>query len=176
MNYKGHLAINTAVLGGVYFLTRDYVEMPDQINFAAGYVFASFFLSPDLDLFYSTATKNWKFLRILWWPYSKLMKHRGLSHSLFLATITKLLYMSFVALSIYMGIIMLALYIDNGEMVYSGQHMLEGVRAFVYTGFELFKEHWVHLRYILLGVWVSDIAHILIGDRITSALKIILKP
>ena len=158
MNYKGHLAINTAVLGGVYFLTRDYVEMPDQINFAAGYIFASFFLSPDLDLFYSTATKNWKFLRILWWPYSKLMKHRGLSHSLFLATITKLLYMSFVALSIYMGIIMLALYIDNGEMVYSGQHMLEGVRAFVYTGFELFKEHWVHLRYILLGVWVSDIA------------------
>ena len=71
---------------------------------------------------------------------------------------------------------MLALYIDHGELVYSGQHMLEGVRTFVYTGFMLFKEHWIHLRYIFLGVWVSDIAHILIGDRITSALKIILKP
>lgn len=176
MNYKGHLALNTAVLGGLYFFAKDYVETSNQIDFAAGYVFASFFLSPDLDLFYSTATKNWKFLRILWWPYSKMMKHRGLSHSLFLSTITKLLYMSFVALSIYIASIMLALYLDNGELIYSGQHLFQGVRSFVFLSFKLFEEHWVHLRYVLLGVWVSDIAHILIGDRITSALKIILKP
>lgn len=176
MNYKGHLAINTAVLGGVYFLAKDYVDTDAQILFVAGYAFASFFLSPDLDLFYSTATKNWKFLRLLWWPYSKIMKHRGLSHSLFLSTITKLVYISFMTLSLYLATIMIGLYLEQGEIIHSGVHVLEGVNTFIAVSMKLFKGHWVHLRYVLLGMWVSDIAHILIGDRITSAFKIIFKP
>ena len=46
------------MFGGVYFLAKDYVDIDVRISFIAGYVFASFFLSPDLDLFYPTCDKK----------------------------------------------------------------------------------------------------------------------
>ena len=176
MNYKGHLALNTAVLGGIYVVAQEHFPLADQLSFAGGFAFASIFLSPDLDLFYSTASKNWSFLRILWWPYSKLMKHRGLSHSLLLATISKLLYMSLMVISLYLASIMLILYIGEEDLLSSGIHLWKDGRKFLMISFSLAQEYWTFLRYVLLGMWVADIAHILIGDRITSALKIILKP
>lgn len=47
--------------------------------FSLSYLFATFFLSPDLDI-ESSSHKAWGILKILWWPYKKFMKHRGWSH------------------------------------------------------------------------------------------------
>ena len=39
-----------------------------QMIFAGAFLVSTFFLSPDLDLFHSAPNRNWKFLRIVWWP------------------------------------------------------------------------------------------------------------
>ena len=170
MNYKGHLALNATVLCGLHYFGVKYeIAEKDQLLFAGGYIFSTFFLSPDLDLFYSTASKNWKILRVLWWPYSKLMKHRGLSHSLFLSTLSKLSYMTIVVLAIYLLALIGLVYVAEGEIIFNSGYILLDLKSLIQTSFSLFIKHWPLIRYVLLGVWVSDLVHILLGDRITSA-------
>lgn len=58
-------------------------------------------LSPDLDTV-SRPTRRWGPLRLLWWPYRRLLRHRSLlSHSPLLGTAVRLLYLAslLVALS-----------------------------------------------------------------------------
>jgi uncharacterized metal-binding protein len=65
---------------------------------AAGLAFlvGGLWLSPDLDTL-SNATRRWGPLRCLWWPYRRLLPHRSpLSHSPFLGTVGRLLYMGVV--------------------------------------------------------------------------------
>lgn len=67
------------------------------IWFAGAYVGASLFLSPDLDLVRSDASRRWRAARYLWFPYAVLFRHRGVSHSLVLGPLTRLLYLGAVA-------------------------------------------------------------------------------
>ncbi|MFH1609432.1 MAG: DUF2227 family putative metal-binding protein [Candidatus Bipolaricaulota bacterium] len=64
--------------------------------FAGAYVGASLFLSPDLDLARSDASRRWRAARYLWLPYAALFRHRGISHSPVLGPLTRLLYLSVV--------------------------------------------------------------------------------
>lgn len=51
-------------------------------------------LSPDLDT-RSNATRRWGPLRLLWWPYRRLLSHRSLvSHTPLLGTAGRLLYLA----------------------------------------------------------------------------------
>ncbi len=50
--------------------------------FLSAYLFSSLFLSPDLDLHNSRATKRWGIARIFWLPYSWVFRHRAVSHHL----------------------------------------------------------------------------------------------
>ena len=74
------------VLVGFYYITREgiapvsnYLDIYTILSFSMAYIFATLFLSPDLDIS-SKPYKRWGVLRILWWPYKELFKHRGLSH------------------------------------------------------------------------------------------------
>ena len=54
-------------------------------------------LSPDLDT-RSNPTRRWGPLRLLWWPYRRLLSHRSLvSHSPLLGTAGRLLYLAALA-------------------------------------------------------------------------------
>ena len=87
---KTHEIINAAVLLVVlsfisYIMWEEnsiaikYLDNYVILAFSLSYMFATFFLSPDLDI-NSTPYKRWKMLRILWWPYKVVFKHRGFSH------------------------------------------------------------------------------------------------
>ncbi|MDK2830862.1 MAG: hypothetical protein PWQ75_614 [Methanolobus sp.] len=87
---KTHDAINAAVLTivliGFYYAFREginpvvtYLDNYTIAAFSIAYIFATLFLSPDLDIS-SKPYKRWGVLRVLWWPYKELFKHRGLSH------------------------------------------------------------------------------------------------
>ncbi|WP_094228754.1 metal-binding protein [Methanolobus psychrotolerans] len=86
---KTHDLINATVLiivlSGLYYLGKErtidlsYLNMPIILAFSTAYLFATFFLSPDLDI-NSKPYKRWGILRIIWWPYKVVFKHRGLSH------------------------------------------------------------------------------------------------
>lgn len=55
-------------------------------------LFGGLFLSPDLDTI-SRPYRRWGILGLNpWYPYRKMMKHRGVSHAVILGTGTRLLY------------------------------------------------------------------------------------
>jgi len=99
---KTHEVINitvlAAILAGIFYLRAwqetimipGYLDTYTIIAFSCSYLFATFFLSPDLDT-KSRPYKRWKMLRILWWPYRVIFKHRGVSHNMILGPITILL-------------------------------------------------------------------------------------
>jgi len=63
---------------------------------AAGgaFLLGGLLLSPDLDT-HSNPTHRWGPLRLLWWPYRRLLRHRSLlSHSPLLGTAGRLSYMA----------------------------------------------------------------------------------
>jgi len=63
---------------------------------AAGLAFliGGLWLSPDLDT-RSNPSRRWGPLRLLWWPYRQLLRHRSLlSHSPFLGSAGRLLYLA----------------------------------------------------------------------------------
>jgi len=62
----------------------------------AAYLFSGFWLSDDLDT-RSLCYRRWGALRILWWPYRKLVPHRSwLSHGLGVGPLLRVAYFAFV--------------------------------------------------------------------------------
>jgi uncharacterized metal-binding protein len=59
----------------------------------AGVAIATLILSPDMDLFNSRSMDDWGLLRIFWWPYAKLVKHRDAMHIPLLGTTVRWAYM-----------------------------------------------------------------------------------
>ncbi|MBN1859312.1 metal-binding protein [Candidatus Bipolaricaulota bacterium] len=71
-------------------------------SFLGGYLFSSFFLSPDLDLQASRPMRRWGPLRVLWAPYAAAFRHRRLSHHPLLGPTTRLAYLgAWIALIIW---------------------------------------------------------------------------
>lgn len=83
-----NIAVLIVVLAVLSYLTMwnvnemavKYLDIYTIAVFSLSYLFATFFLSPDLDI-ESKPYKRWKMFRILWWPYKVIFKHRGLSHN-----------------------------------------------------------------------------------------------
>lgn len=104
---KTHELINitvlAATLAGLYYVsTRQetamvigYLNTYTILAFSISYLFATFFLSPDLDT-KSRPYKRWKILRILWWPYRIIFKHRGFSHNIIVGPLTILLNLALI--------------------------------------------------------------------------------
>jgi uncharacterized metal-binding protein len=68
---------------------------------AAGcFLLGGLLLSPDLDT-RSNATRRWGPLRLLWWPYRRLLSHRSLvSHTPLIGSAGRLLYLALLVLSL----------------------------------------------------------------------------
>jgi len=93
---KTHEIINLLFLpGAVYYLNPVSFE-----GFISGYIVGTFFLSPDNDIFHSKPNKRWGFLKIIWYPYSKIFSHRGLSHIPVIGTVLKILYLAVISVFI----------------------------------------------------------------------------
>ncbi len=99
--HKTHLAAELACLplclGAGYGLGLREELLPLGLGYLAG----SLFLSPDLDLYHSRPARRWRLFRALWWPYTRLFRHRGLSHHPLLGPLTRLLYLSLWALGVW---------------------------------------------------------------------------
>lgn len=96
---RTHELINLAVLPPIVY----YLSPNDLVSFLGGYFVGTFLLSPDNDIYHSKPNKRWKILRFIWIPYTKIFKHRGISHIPIYGIITKMLYL--------IGIVLIALFI-----------------------------------------------------------------
>ncbi len=108
---KTHLRIELFLLPiwvVLIFVAQHYqliaLSWREMVIFAGAYLFSSLLLSPDLDLRQNQSRRRWGVLGFLWIPYTKIFKHRGVSHSLLLGTLTRLGYLGLIALLIALGL------------------------------------------------------------------------
>jgi uncharacterized metal-binding protein len=88
-----HTTANGAVLvGTTAVMWLQGWSIPDIAAVDAGIAISSLILSPDMDLFTSKSMDDWGILRIFWWPYSKIVKHRDRLHVPLLGTLVRWLY------------------------------------------------------------------------------------
>lgn len=119
--------------------------------FAGAYLFSSLLLSPDLDLRHNRSRRRWGLLGFIWIPYTKIFKHRGVSHSLLFGTLTRLGYLGLLAALIAFGLSYLNVWAIP----------LEALPAFP-IDLKL-------LGILIAGLWVPNVIHTL-TDHIHSAL------
>jgi uncharacterized metal-binding protein len=107
-SYKTHVNFNLFIalpiaMVGIY---HTYIPTkPFLITFASAFVYSTCFMNPDLDLIHQI--KLFSLRGVLTIPfrfYSKVFKHRGLSHSLLFGTATRLAWLAGVSLLLFYGV------------------------------------------------------------------------
>jgi uncharacterized metal-binding protein len=94
---KAHLRIELLVLCllgalGAYLILEGWITWSTMAIFSASYVGSMLLLSPDLDLVGSRPFRRWGPLRVLWWPYAVVFRHRRLSHHWLFGPLTRVCY------------------------------------------------------------------------------------
>jgi uncharacterized metal-binding protein len=142
------------------FLTTWLSENVDEdvlknsmILFLGAYVFSTFMLSPDLDLKKNRSKLNWGFLRWIWWPYSKVMKHRGISHSILFGVLTRVFYVY----TVYLIVLFLFYFFGDFDM---------DELPFWFVGSDEFE--WEYLISMLVGFYFPSIFHTLLDNLVTK--------
>ncbi len=91
------------VVGGLV-VTRDVVL---TLCSSVAFMFSGLMFGPDLDI-YSLQYKRWGFLRVIWLPYQRLLKHRSFfSHGILIGTMGRIVYLTsvVVVLGVLLGIV-----------------------------------------------------------------------
>lgn len=116
-----HFRVNlvAAVISSVGLIAFQLLSIKDALIFGSSLVFGTVFLSPDLDLLQSRSTSSWGGFRWIWLGYSRLFRHRYLSHVPIVGLGTRLLYL-LVALCIAYFL---------GDLLYSGVLLFEAEGA-----------------------------------------------
>lgn len=160
--FRTHTTVNLVVLGGLGSGGFEVIQAQPFLAAIAGvsFLLATVFLSPDLDLAHSSPTRNWGFLRWIWRPYQMMFKHRGLSHSVFFSSATRVLYLLFLAVGL-----LAAFHWATGDALAATPEallptgLLEGAVA-----------HRWRLAAAGAGIFASDLCHI-VTDRAVSFVK-----
>lgn len=141
--YKTHLRFNLIFALPFFSLALYLLFQPPFkyfITFIGVFIYASYFLTPDLDLAYKNRLFSLKGL--LTFPfifYSLIFRHRGISHLPIIGTLTRLIYLS---LLIFLTIWLLDLKTDSFWTTFA-----------YYKGFFSFG---------FLAIILSDLSHLLL--------------
>lgn len=128
---------------------------------SGGFLFGGLMFGPDLDI-YSRQFKRWGWLRRIWIPYQKSMRHRSvLSHGLLIGTTLRVVYLAswIVGLGL-LGVLLVELLIQEA---WSWQQILYKAKGF---GFEYRFE----LIALFVGLEMGAMLHSL-SDWTNSAYK-----
>ena len=142
-NYRTHSLTNLFLIlpfatWGAYRLFEPAQE--EGATFIGCFIYATLFMSPDVDLAHQNKLFSLKGLLTLPFRlYALLFSHRGLSHMPIVGTLTRLIYLSVLSLIIYV-------------LVY------QTIPSFS-TLLELIKSHKALILWGLFGAFLADIAH-----------------
>lgn len=127
---------------GLRLLGQDW---PGLLAFGAAYLFSSLWLSPDLDLRSNDARRRWRLLGFIWIPYTKVFKHRGLSHNLLLGPLTRIGYL------FLLGFLVVFLLYCCGLRVNLHLQVSKGILGIIAIG--LYLPNALHILYDRLASW-----------------------
>ncbi len=128
----------------------------DIIAVDAGIAISSLILSPDMDLFTSKSMEDWGILKVFWWPYAKIVKHRDRLHTPILGTSVRWLY-TMAILSI--AVVPFALLVRNlgFHLTFAGE-----------TGDVVY--YLLYLLDVFIGANIADATHFVL-DMATTGFK-----
>ncbi len=96
-SYATHVTVNLLVGLPLALAAMKYVassNLTDLTAFSAAFIYGTLFFHPDLDLARNVSLFSLKGLLTLpFRPYSYLFKHRGISHTPILGTLTRILWL-----------------------------------------------------------------------------------
>jgi len=118
----------------------------DLVLFTSAYLAGSFFLSPDLDLYYNACKRRWGRLGVLWAPYSLFSRHRGLSHHPVWGPLIRLVYVGVPTL------ILVTIFVHRLGIPWD--HVLNLKVLFL----------------VVMGIATSNLTHVLV-DHLWSSIK-----
>ena len=104
-NYKGHCIFNVLYALPALIAAQFYILHPKPLYlfiFIGAFIYTTLFMNPDLDLVHSI--KLWSVRGIFSLPfraYSSVFKHRGVSHSFFLGSLTLIAWLGGIALLVF---------------------------------------------------------------------------
>ena len=152
------------------FYEQNWVNQPYVAIATSSFILSTFFLSPDLDLSQSIATKNWGALRILWIGYPYLFSHRGKSHSFLFSGLTKIVYLFVVAFVLLLSSLFLINFSKEQIFMNSVAVSQTQLSDLLRQSSSWIVIHKFNVLAILAGITVSDWIHIF-TDRLYSAAK-----
>lgn len=163
---RTHDRITLWNLPAVTLLTLFVTKRSDlTLIVSGGFLFSGLMLSPDLDL-NSLPFKRWGWLRWIWIPYQKLVRHRSIfSHGLVIGTTLRILYLAFWAMVVGgLGVMAIAL------LGYTPGSWQDLAPQIVRSQLQ-YRQQYIAL---FLGLELGAISHI-VSDWITSTYKKLLK-
>lgn len=146
-NYKTHTGFNLfLMLPTLVGLSYYFIQPSEKLLtiFIAAFIYATLFMNPDLDLIHQV--KFFSLRGILTLPfrgYSKVFRHRGISHSFLLGSLTRIIWLSVV------------LFLLSFSFSFSGNI------------FSFCKQFKTYLLYALAGVCLADWSHLLLDFKKT---------
>lgn len=148
-NYKTHCNFNLCVVLPVSIAGVLWFVSPSErllLTFTLAFVYGTLFMSPDMDL--ANQVKLYSLKGILTLPfrsYALAFRHRGLSHSWLLGTLTRVLW-----LMIFITLLLYGIY-----SIYPSSHAL----------YAFFHSYQGELTYAFAGLMIADWGHLLLDGQ-----------
>ena len=134
--------------------------MPLAFGVAIAFVFGGMMFGPDLDT-KSNQYSRWGPVRLLWFPYRTVFKHRSRwSHGLLLGTLLRVVYFLGVASILLFAIVYLIAMLEGGN----AQGPFEFMKGWGWAGGHLGVELLVA---VFAGMWTGAASHTLTDVAIT---------
>jgi uncharacterized metal-binding protein len=160
------------IVGAALAITRS-----DRLTLilSGAFLFSGLMFGPDLDI-RSRQFSRWGWLRWLWLPYQRNIRHRSwLSHGFLTGTLVRVLYLG-VWMLLALGVLLIGVAIarqpqEQGPWFPLWQNLLE---AAVKAGVASIQTYPADYGALLVGLELGAVSHIL-SDRIVSAYKRLLK-
>lgn len=154
-------------------MTYTQTQNPELTLLVSGsFLFSGLMFGPDLDI-YSHQYQRWGWLRWIWLPYRRSMRHRGfLSHGPVVGTIVRVVYLlSWVGL-LLAGVLMVSAiaYQATGESAQWQQLMQQYSTIAVNEMGRSLQDHWSGWLAIAIGLELGALSHSL-SDWLSSAYK-----
>lgn len=129
---------------------------------AIGFVFSGLMFGPDLDI-YSVQFQRWGFLKFIWLPYQKGLKHRSFfSHGFIIGTIIRILYLTLILFIIAIMVISIVQLIFGFPWHW---------QKFIINSYQAVKiNYWSEILSLFIGLELGAMSHYL-ADNIRSQWK-----
>lgn len=147
-NYKTHVGFNLFLMLPVLVCSGCYFIQPSEkivIIFVAAFTYATLFMNPDLDLVHQIKLFSLRgFLTLPFRGYSRICKHRGISHSFLLGSLTRIIWLSALV------------------FLFVFSFSLSDIT------FSFCKKFKIHFICILAGICLADWSHLLLDVKKTK--------